>query len=247
MDRAWMYDLARIDPMYLENVQQFVQEAKRHANRQNKNDIFCPCVDYENKIAWPDPKIIQSHLIKRGFKRNYTLWTKHGEIDDTLHEVDTEIGDNNSDVVFDGDNPDTAADDDDFDYQELLHHVKPHVLSSMGTERGLSNMDILEKSSKELLYDESNGCGKEFTQLRVVLELLKLKAYHGWSDNSFSELLSLLSKLLRKLNTLPTSTYRAKKLICLLSLGVEKYTHVPTIVFYTAKSMSSTQSVRYVV
>ncbi len=45
MDRAWMYDLARIDPMYLENVRQFVEEVKRHANKQNKNDIFYPCVD----------------------------------------------------------------------------------------------------------------------------------------------------------------------------------------------------------
>jgi hypothetical protein len=55
-------------------------------------------------------------------------------------------------------------------------------------------MDILEKSSKDLLYDESNDCGKEFTQLRVVVELLKLKASHGWSDNSFSELLIFLAK-----------------------------------------------------
>jgi hypothetical protein len=83
-------------------------------------------------------------------------------------------------------------------------------------------MDILEKSSKDLLYDESNGFGKEFTQLCVVLELLKLKACHGWSDNSFSGLLSLIAKLLPKPNTLLTSTYRAKKLICPLSLGVEK-------------------------
>jgi hypothetical protein len=83
-------------------------------------------------------------------------------------------------------------------------------------------MDILEKSLKELLYDESNGCGKEFTQLRVVLELLKLKASHGWFDNSFSELLNLLAKLLPKPNTLPTSTYRVKKLICPLSLGMDK-------------------------
>jgi hypothetical protein len=37
-------------------------------------------------------------------------------------------------------------------------------------------MDILEKSSKEVLYDESNGCGKEFTQLHIVLEHLKLKS-----------------------------------------------------------------------
>jgi hypothetical protein len=85
------------------------------------------------------------------------LWTKHGEIDDTLHEVDAEVGDNNSDGVFDGDDPDTVDDDNDFDYQELLRHVEPQVLSSIGTKRGLSNIDILEKSSKDYLYDESNG------------------------------------------------------------------------------------------
>jgi hypothetical protein len=89
MDRAWMYDLARIDPMYLENIHWFVAGAKRHANSQNKTDVFCPCVDCENKIACPDSKVVQSHLIKRGSKRNYTIWTKNGEIDDTLLEVDT--------------------------------------------------------------------------------------------------------------------------------------------------------------
>jgi len=96
------------------------------------------------------------------------------------------------------------------------------VLSSIGTQKGLDNMEILEKSLKELLYDESNGCDKEFTQLYAVLELLKLRASNGWSDNSFSELLCLLAKLLPKPNILPTSTYRAKKLICPLLLGVNK-------------------------
>jgi hypothetical protein len=139
----------------------FVSLLKKLANRQNKNDIFCPCVDCENKIAWLDSKVVQSHLIKRGFKRNYTVWTKHGDIDDTLHEVDTEVGDNNSDGVLDGDDQDVTVDDD-FDYQDLFHHVEPQTLSSMGTLRGLYT-DILEKSSKDLLYDESNGCGKEFT------------------------------------------------------------------------------------
>jgi hypothetical protein len=88
-------------------------------------------------------------------------------------------------------------------------------------------MDILEKSSKNLLYDESKGCGKEFTQLCVMLELLKLKANHGWSDNNFLEFLNLLAKLLPKLNTWPTSTYGAKKLICPMSLGVDKIQACP--------------------
>jgi hypothetical protein len=112
MDRAWMYDLGRIDPIFLENIR--------------------PCVDRENKTAWPNSKVVQSHLINRGFKRNYTIWTKYGDIDDTLHEADTGVGDNNYDGVFDGDDHDATAADD-FDYQQLLRHVEPQVLSSMGT------------------------------------------------------------------------------------------------------------------
>jgi hypothetical protein len=89
MDRAWMYDSARIDLIYLE---MFISLLKRHANNENKNDILHPCVDCENKIAWSDSNVVQSHLIKRGFRRNYTIWTKHCEIDDTLHEVDIGVG-----------------------------------------------------------------------------------------------------------------------------------------------------------
>ena len=65
-------------------------------------------------------------------------------------------------------------------------HIEPQVLGSLGTQKGIGNTDILEDASKQLLYDESKGCAKEFTKLRAVLELLKLKASHGWSDTSFS-------------------------------------------------------------
>jgi hypothetical protein len=37
---------------------------------------------------------------------------KHGEIDDTLNEVDIGVGNNNFDGLFDGDDHDAAADDD---------------------------------------------------------------------------------------------------------------------------------------
>jgi hypothetical protein len=56
----------------------------------------------------------------------------------------------------------------------------------------------------------------------MTLELLKWKASNGWSDSSFSALLELLSKVLPKPNGLPTSTYLIKKIICPLTLGVEK-------------------------
>jgi hypothetical protein len=88
MDRAWMYDLARIYPVYIENVRHFVEEAMMHANREKKSDIFCPCVDCDNKITWSDSKVVKSHLIKRSFKKSYTMWTTHGEMDNVLLEVD---------------------------------------------------------------------------------------------------------------------------------------------------------------
>jgi hypothetical protein len=139
MDRVWMYDLAS-----------FVEEAMRHANREKKFDIFCPSVDCDNKIAWSDSKVVKSHLIKRGFKKSYTIWTTHGEIHNVLLEVNRgEVRDDNSHYqdggVFDGVDH-GIDDDDDFDYEELLRHVEPQVLNSMGTDRGLNNMEILEKS-----------------------------------------------------------------------------------------------------
>jgi hypothetical protein len=76
-------------------------------------------------------------------------------------------GDNSHDQddgVFDGDDHGIDDDDDDdFNYEELLCHIEPHVLNSMRSDRGLDNMKILEKSLREPLYDESNGYGKEFT------------------------------------------------------------------------------------
>jgi hypothetical protein len=80
--------------------------------------------------------------------------------------------------------------------------------------------------------------------LWMTLELLKLKASNGWSDSSFSTLLELLSKVLPKLNGLPTSTYRAKKIICPLTLGVEKSMLAQTVASYIEKNMNSKISVQ---
>jgi hypothetical protein len=79
----------------------------------------------------------------------------------------------------------------------------------------------------------------------MTLELLKLKASNRWSDNSFLALLELLSKVLPKPIGLPTSTYLAKKIICPLTLGVEKKSMLAwTIASDTEKNMNSKISVQ---
>jgi hypothetical protein len=56
----------------------------------------------------------------------------------------------------------------------------------------------------------------------MMLELLKLKASNRWSDTSFSALLEFLTKVFPKPIGLPNSTYQAKKIICSLTLDIEK-------------------------
>jgi hypothetical protein len=70
---------------------------------------------------------------------------------------------------------------------------------------------VLDKALRDLLYEECKGFDKEHTVLWMTLELMKLKA-----------LLELLTKVLPKPNGLPSSTYQAKKIICSLTLGIEK-------------------------
>jgi hypothetical protein len=191
---------------------------------RKSKEILCPCIDCDNKVAWRDTGAIQSHLLKRGFKNNYTIWTEHGELDPC--EV---LGNDESAVGMlakkDGkvDSVDANQDFVEFDCEDMLRHMDPEMLSSMGSQKkDLPKLEGLESASKEPLYDESKGCDKEFTTLRTVLELLKLKASAGWSDSSFTDLLKFLSQLLPKPNKLPTSTYKAKKLISPVALGVQK-------------------------
>nr|XP_015637476.1 uncharacterized protein LOC107280832 [Oryza sativa Japonica Group] len=115
---------------------------------------------------------------------------------------------------------DDGSVEDKIDLEEMLRQAEPEML--MGSARGLNNFEALQKAAKEVLYDESKGCDSEFTTLRSVLELMRLKARHGWSDTSFDSLLELLQKMLPRPNSLPSSTYQAKKLICPLSLEGRK-------------------------
>jgi hypothetical protein len=116
---------------------------------------------------------------------------------------------------------DVYHNDECFDVEELMRNVAPDVLLQR-RNKGFDNFEMLNKTSRDILYEECKGCDKEHTVLWMTLELMKLKATNGWSDTSFSSLLELLTKVLSKSNGLPSSIYQAKKIICSLTLGIEK-------------------------
>jgi len=76
----------------------------------------------------------------------------------------------------------------------------------------------LVSDSKIPLYD---GCVK-FTRLSTVLKLYNLKARNGWSDKSFTYLLTLLKDMLPENNVLSSRTYEAKQMSRSIGMSYEK-------------------------
>ena len=55
------------------------------------------------------------------------------------------------------------------------------------------------------------------------LQMLMLKARHGWSDTSFNDRLPILADTYPEGNKVPTNTYRVKKLIQPVAMNLKKY------------------------
>jgi hypothetical protein len=164
---------------------------------------------------------------------NYFIWIKHGETQPRTESSIGERAEENMGIPYDvcshHENEceddicqdDAYHNDEGFDVEELMHNVAPDVLLQR-RNKCFDNFEMLDKASRDLLYEECKGCDKEHMVLWMTLELMKLRATSGWSNTSFSALLKLLTKVLSKPNDFPSSTYQAKKIICLLTLGIEK-------------------------
>jgi hypothetical protein len=181
----------------------------------NKKEIWCPCKNCENNVLWTMTETIHGHLLEKGFIDNHSIWTKHGETGENAQ------GNDDSAHVF----PDSHGSEG-IDVEELLRNIEHEDLLE-NRNKGLDNLEMMEKVSKELLYKESKKCDKECTILQTMLDLLTLKARNGWSDTSFNQLLQLLENLNPNPNSFPTSTYHAKKLLSPLTLGIEKIHDCP--------------------
>jgi hypothetical protein len=215
---------------HFEGASIFLEATTQHATHEKEDAIYCPCKVCNNNVMYlhTDHEIIREHLVCSGFMDNYFIWSKHGETQLRTESIidDTEEENMNIDHVYTyhddgGDQDDVGENDEGLDVEELMQNFAPDVLLQY-RNKGFNNFEILNKASRYLLYEKCKGCHKKRTVLRMILELLKLKASKRWSDSSFLPLLELLSKILPKPNGLPTITYLGKKIICLLTLGVEK-------------------------
>jgi hypothetical protein len=214
---------------HFKGVSIFLEANAQYATHEKEEATYYPCKVCNNNVMYlyKDREIIREHLARSGFMDNYFNWSKHGEIQPRTESIiyEREEENMNADHVYshhdDGCEDDVGENDEGLDVEELMQNVAPDVLLQC-RNKGFDNFVTLDKALRDLLYEECKVCHKEHMVLWMTLELLKLKASNGWSDSSFLTLLELLSKVLPKPNGLPTSTYLAKKIIYLLTLGVEK-------------------------
>jgi len=57
-----MYNLSRLDPSYVVEVQKFIDAAKIHAQRTKAKHICCPCTDCKNFVVFDNVEAIISRL-----------------------------------------------------------------------------------------------------------------------------------------------------------------------------------------
>ena len=72
---------------------------------------------------------------------------------------------------------------------------------------------------RTLLYP---NCKQDHKKLGTTLELLQWNASNSLSDKGFEELLKLIKSLLPEGNTLPETTYEARKVVCPFGLEAQK-------------------------
>jgi hypothetical protein len=224
-----MYELGDV-LAHFRGVSIFLEAVAQHATREKEVAIYCPCKVSNNNMIYMYTyhEIIREHLVHSGVMDNYFIWSKHGETQPRTESIidEREEENMNTDHVYShhdhgSDQDEIGENDEGLDVEELMQNVAPDV-SLQCRNKCFDNFEKLNKASRDLLYEEFKGCHKQHTVLWMTFELLKLKSSNGWSGSSFSALLELLSNVLPKPNGLPTSTNLAKKIICLLTLGVEK-------------------------
>jgi hypothetical protein len=93
-----------------------------------------------------------------------------------------------------------------------------------GSPRWLENFREIKQAAIDPLY---KGCPKYWMALRFDLQMLMLKARHGWSDTSFNDLLTVLADTYPDDNKVPANTYRVKKLIQPVAMKLRNFDTCP--------------------
>ena len=198
MDKQWM-SANRLSAEYRNGVDLFLRFCSE--NVKDPNFTYCPCLKCGN-VKKMDLKKIKEHLYFNGIDKSYTIWYYHGEIAPIAPTLPSRPKGVRRNIVEENWDPlDEMIDD--------AHY---------GSGVDPNKFETLLNDAEKPIYP---GCTR-FTKLSALLRLYNLKAKHGWSDKSITDLFSFLKELLPEDNEIPISFYEAKKTLCSLGMQYEK-------------------------
>ncbi|CAM8951666.1 unnamed protein product [Rhodiola kirilowii] len=200
MDRAWMSS-NRLTHEYEQGIHSFCNFTRSFAKRNGSEYVHCPCMGCLNNKKVKVGKLI-NHLLLSSINLNYKVWRMHGETEprNDAPQVFSPLMDDINTEWEDDDLIDTVTN------IAKESNVRPKVLETLRNDSELS------------LY---KGCAK-FTMQSVLLKLFNLEAKSGWSGKSFNDLLQLVKEMFPGGNTLPSRTYKAKKVMCSMGITYKK-------------------------
>jgi hypothetical protein len=244
MDREWM-SKPRATVEYKHGVEEFLSFAYRDIPHGEK--ILCPCVNCANKARESFDEV-KTHLRCDGILQDYTRWVFHGEECDAPSIAFAHVSENNRNFAFPGIPKNNVVQDGQKmdDMLGLVNAVFGTTFSnsyetlsspSDGAQSEFANMEhdvadswsdpfeIGDGKRESFLQDANiklhNGC-EAFSRLSFLVTIYHLKVLHGWSQESFTDLLRVLSKALPQEAKLPKKYHEAKKIIRGLGLEYEK-------------------------
>jgi hypothetical protein len=161
----------------------------------------CPCSRYESMRCLEDKTTLVLHLCKNGFVPVYEVWKFHIESGTrviTEEEQDYDMGVDRMDKI-----PEAI--------QEEVTEDPP----TMEVEVFFK----LLKASEESLHEHT-----EVTLLAFITWLMVIKSKYFFSNNSYKNLMKLISDILLKPHKVPKDMYRSKKLMFALVMKYGKMT-----------------------
>ena len=75
---------------FIDDVHEFIKVAENH---KYGGFVRCPCENCKNQKDYSSSRIIHSHLFNSAFMPNYYVWTKHGEREIMLVNIEEEVED----------------------------------------------------------------------------------------------------------------------------------------------------------
>lgn len=241
MDKSWM-SKPRTTEEYKNGVEQFLSFAFRNVREGGK--VYCPCIHCRNKSTrtYDD---VKTHLRCDGILQGYATWVRHGEehgstssafanlashlpynvpAHDKLGRTDDMQGllsaafgtPNNDDALSSSSDEDIA-----FGFPDIgdIGSEDDFVSEDGGDEA--KQDEIFASFLKDADTKLYSGC-EAFSKLSFIVTLFHLKCLHGWTQESFTALLGVLSYALPQEANLPKKYHEAKKIIRGLGLNYVK-------------------------